>query len=105
VEKLPQSRAEPLAVTDLRQIGEFLLSRQFDVALLRTTDGVVLAAAPQSDQMTGPLVVLARVRDHLLISRADLPAEHAAMIAAALSDLAPKNFPAPPLPWHPAVDR
>jgi hypothetical protein len=107
--KLPASRAEPLAVPDLRQIGEFLLSRQYDFALLRISDVAALTGAgPQSsDPATGPLVLLTNFHDHLLICRADLPADHASMIAAALADLAAKNFAgtALPLAWHPAVGR
>jgi hypothetical protein len=109
VERLPQSRAQPLAVSDLLQIGEFLLSRQFDIALVRTPDVAVLAGggAARGDRGTETLVLLARFRDHLLICRADLPADHASMIAAALSDLTPKNFAGivPPLAWHPAVNQ
>jgi hypothetical protein len=107
--KLPASRAEPLAVPELRQIGEFLLSRQYDFALLRISDVAALTGAgPQlSDPATGPLVLLTGFDDHLLISRADLPADHASMIVAALADLAAKNFAgtALPLAWHPAVGR
>jgi hypothetical protein len=105
--KLPASRAEPLAVPDLRQIGEFLLSRQYDFALLRTSDVVALTASvsPTSDPLTRPLVLLASFRDHLLICRADLPADHAEMIAAALADVTAQNSAgaALPLAWHPAI--
>jgi hypothetical protein len=105
--KLPASRAEPLAVADLRQIGEFLLSRQYDFALLRTADVLALTAPipPTPDRVTGPLVLLASFRDHLLICRADLHADHAEMITAALADVTARNFAgaALPLAWHPAV--
>lgn len=107
--KLPASRAQPLAVPDLPRIGEFLLSRQYDLALLRTPDVAVLAAGipPQPGHSNGPLALLARFRDHLLICRADLPADHASMIAAALADLTPASFAgtAPPLAWHPALGK
>jgi hypothetical protein len=102
--KLPASRAQPLPVPDLRQIGDLLGSRQYDVALVRITDVAALArgSAPTDP---APLVLLARLRDHLLISRADLPHGHASIIAAALADF-PGRTPAgtlPPLPWHPAI--
>ena len=105
--KLPASRAEPLAVPDLRQIGEFLLSRQYDFALLRTTDVVALTSSVSltPDLLTGPLVLLASFRDHLLICRADMPADHAEMIAAALADVTARKSAgaALPLAWHRAV--
>jgi hypothetical protein len=105
--KLPASRAEALAVPDLRQIGEFLLSRQYDFALLRTSDVVALTASVSltPDPLTRPLVLLASFRDHLLICRADLPADHAEMIAAALADVTAQNSAgaALPLAWHPAI--
>jgi hypothetical protein len=109
VEQLPDSRAQPLPVGELRQIGELLLSRQYDVALLRTADAEAIdrwAAASMAAQ-SEPLVLLARIRDHLLICRADLPASHAAMIATALDDLSPEDAAtqAPPLAWHSAVRR
>jgi hypothetical protein len=109
VEKLPDSRAQPLPVGELPQIGELLLSRQYDVALLRTADAEAIGrwAATSMGAQSEPLVLLARIRDHLLICRADLPASHAAMIAAALADLSPKDTAtqAPPLAWHSAVRR
>jgi hypothetical protein len=105
--KLPASRAEPLAVSDLRQIGELLLSRQYDFALLRISDVVALTAViPQTpDPATGPIVLLASFRDHLLICRSDLPADHAEMIAAALADVTAQSSAGASLPltWHPAV--
>ncbi len=107
--KLPASRAQPLAVPDLPRIGEFLLSRQYDVALLRAADVDVLTAGvpAQPDDSNGPLALLARIRGYLLICRADLPADHASMIAVALADLTPANFAAtpPPLTWHPALGK
>jgi hypothetical protein len=106
-EKLPDSRAQPLPVSELRQIGELLLSRQYDVALLGTADAEAIDrwAAASTGAQSEPLVLLARIRTHLLICRVDLPAGHAGMIAAALADLWPKDTaaPAPPLAWHSAV--
>jgi hypothetical protein len=105
--KLPASRAEPLAVPDLRQIGEFLLSRQYDFALLRTSDVVALTAtvSPAPDTLAEALVLLASFRDHLLICRADLPSDHAEVIAAALADVTAQNSAgaALPLAWHRAI--
>jgi hypothetical protein len=109
MEKLPDSRAQPLPVSELRQIGELLLSRQYDVALLATADTEAINrwAAASAGAQSEPLVLLARIRAHLLICRVDLPANHAAMIASALADLSPKDAaaPAPPLAWHSAVRR
>lgn len=108
-EKLPDSRAQPLPVSELRQIGEFLLSRQYDVALLGTADAEAIDrwTATSAGAQSKPLVLLARIRAHLLICRVDLPASHAAMIAEALADLSPKDpaTPAPPLAWHSAARR
>jgi hypothetical protein len=108
-EKLPDSRAQPLPVPELHQIGELLLSRQFDVALLVTADAEAIDrwAATSAGAQSEPLVLLARIGAHLLICRADLAAGHAVMIAAALADLSPKDAtaPVPPLAWHSAVRR
>jgi hypothetical protein len=108
-EKLPDSRAQPLPVSDLRQIGELLLSRQYDVALLGTADAETIGrwAAASAGAQSEPLVLLARTGAHLLICRVDLAADHAAMIAAALADLSPKDAAAlaPPFAWHSAVRR
>ena len=107
--KLPDSRAQPLPVTELRQIGELLLSRQYDVALLGTADAEAIDkwASSSAGAQSEPLVLLARIHAHLLICRVDFPADHAAMIAAALADLSPNDAtaPAPPLAWHSAVHR
>ena len=105
-EKLPDSRAAPLAVPSLRQIGEFLVSQQYDVALLP----VAQAGALASSNPAASLVQLARIGDHVLISRADLSADHARMIAVTLSDIASKGDPgtadpSPALPWHAALGR
>jgi hypothetical protein len=91
----------------LRQIGELLLSRQYDVALLGTADAEAIGRwAAAADAPSEPLVLLARAGAHLLICRADLAAGPAAMIAAALADLSPKDAaPAPPFAWHSAVRR
>jgi hypothetical protein len=108
-EKLPDSRAQPLPVSDLRQIGELLLSRQYDVALLGAADAEVIDrwAATSTGTQSEPLALLARIRAHLLICRVDLPAGHATMIAGALADLSPEDAgtPAPRLAWHSAVRR
>jgi hypothetical protein len=106
-EKLPESRAQPLPVSDLRQIGELLLSRQYDVALLGTADAEAIGRwAAAAGAPPEPLVLLARTGVHLLICRADLPAGPVAMIAAALADLSPKDAaPASPFAWHSAVRR
>jgi hypothetical protein len=105
--KLPDSRAQPLPVSEVRQIGELLLSRQYDVALLTTADAGAIGrqAAAFAGTQSEPLVLLARTGAHLLICRSDLPADHAAMIAAALADLASNDAAALPLPWHSAVRR
>ena len=75
-EKLPDSRAQPLPVSELRQIGELLLSEQYDVALLGTADAEAIDrwAAASAGAQSEPLVLLARVRAHLLICRVDFPA-------------------------------
>jgi hypothetical protein len=108
-EKLPDSRAQPLPVSELRLIGELLLSQQYDVALLGTADAEAIDrwAAASAGAQSEPLVLLARVRAHLLICRVDFPAGQAAMVAAALADLSPQDAaaPAPPLAWHSAVRR
>jgi hypothetical protein len=106
-EKLPDSRAQPLPVPELRQIGELLLSRQYDVALLGSVDAEMIDRWATPGAQFERVVLLARIRGHLLICRADLPADHAAMIAAALADLSPEDAaaPVPPLAWHPAVGR
>ncbi len=105
-EKLPDSRAAALAVPSLREIGEFLVSHQYDLALLP----VAQAGALASSNPTASLVQLVRIGDHLLISRADLLPDHVRMIAATLSDLASKAGsgtadPSPALPWHAALGR
>jgi hypothetical protein len=109
VERLPESRAQPLPVADLRQLGELLLSRQYDVALLSEPDlkALIAHSSVSGGATSGPLVLIAKVRDHLLVCRSDFAAEHAVMIASALSDLASKDTvaTAPPLAWHPAVGR
>jgi hypothetical protein len=106
-EKLPDSRAQLLPVSELRQIGELLLSRQYDVTLLTTADAEAIARwAAAAGAPSEPLALLAQNGAHLLICRADLPAGHAAMIATALADLSPTHAaPAPPFAWHSAVRR
>lgn len=106
-EKLPDSRAQPLPVAELRQIGELLLSRQYDVALLGTGDAEAIDrwAPAAAGAQAASLVLLARIRAHLLICRVDLPAGHAATIAEALADLSPEDAAAPSLAWHSAVRR
>ena len=89
-ERLPESRAQTLPVAETARLAEFLVSRQFDVAVMRTA----AAEAAGAD-----LRALYAADDHLLVCRSDFLDKDAARIAEALGP----GTRATTIPFHPGV--
>ena len=101
-ERLPDSRAETVPVAELARLAAFLVSRQFDVALMRSTAAEALAAGrpPFAGHDKVPLRVLYAAGDHVLVCRTDFLETDAWRIAQALG--APGTADTA-IPFHPGV--
>lgn len=89
--RLPESRAETVPVVELARLAEFLVSRQFDVAVMRTATADALAAgrAPFATHGPLPLKVLHAADGLVLVSRTDFLEADALRIAQALGATPP----------------
>jgi hypothetical protein len=85
--KLPDSRAESVPVADSAQLATFLVSRQFDVAVMAAAAAEALAAGrpPFASQGPLPLKVLHTAGGHVLVTRSDFLETDAQRIAHALA--------------------
>lgn len=101
-ERLPDSRAETIAVPGLARLAAFLASRQYDVAVMPTASAEALAAGrpPFAEHGAVPLRVLHAAGGHVLVCRDDFRDADAARIAQVLG--APRGADTA-IPLHPGV--
>jgi len=84
--KLPDSRAQSVPVADTAQLATFLVSRQFDVAVMAAAAAEALAAGrpPFATHGPLPLKVLHSAGAHVLVTRTDFLETDARRIAHVL---------------------
>ena len=101
-QRLPDSRAETVPVTELTRLAAFLVSRQFDVAVMPTAAAEALSAGrpPFAAHGPVPLRALYAVGGHVLVCRSDFLDKDAWRIAQALR--APGTA-STAIPFHPGV--
>lgn len=86
--ELPASKARVTRAPYMERIGSLLSTKQLDVALLSRTAAVALfqGQPPFVDYGPMPLRRIAELGPYVLVCRDDFPAQHAYLVAQALSD-------------------
>lgn len=88
LDHLPASQAQASRAIDLGRVASLLTTGQIEVALMRPTDAVALAAGapPMAGYRPVALRALAALGEHLVVCRADFPDHHAYLVSAAIEE-------------------
>lgn len=92
---LPESKARVTRAPHLHRVASLLATGQLQFAVLKAQDAATMlrGAAPLEAYGAVSLTAVARIGNHLLAARADVPAEHAWLLAEALDGAQARGLP------------